>query len=123
MGPGWRTAPSAGSSTVITEPSCTSCGWSSSSVPWRKISAHTSGSWSNTAVHSGDGLGLDRVEDHVEQRAPLLLVVEVGDVLPLRVVEHPVELEHAHERRGTGDRVVCENCNQRPSFVSATARR
>ena len=52
MGPGWRTAPSAGSATVITEPSCTSCGWSSSSVPWRKISAHTSGSWSNTAIHS-----------------------------------------------------------------------
>ncbi len=83
----------------MTEWSCCICGWSSSSLPWRKISAHTSGSRSKTSCHSSVGLRPDRRQHQLEVLEPLVGVVEFGNARPLRVVEHPVEFEDAHERR------------------------
>ena len=122
IGPGCTTAPRSVSATVTTDRSCSICGCARSSLPWRKISAHTSGSRSNTSCHSAVVLARTAASMRSKYSVRCWMSSKSGtdDQWGSSNIQSSSSARmNAENSRG----VVCENCIQRPSADSATSKR
>ncbi len=122
IGPGCTTGPRSASATVTTERSCSICGCSSSSLPCRKISAHTSGSRANTSCHSA--VVLARTAASMSSKYSVRCSMSSKSGTEDQWGSSNIQSSSSARMNAENSRgVVCENCIHRPSAERATSNR